>query len=329
MAPGTVVRGGTLVVCNVSLVGQWQSELKKVINSDARLKVHQYHGAKRLKNAAKLSEFDVVITTYSILGTEFGAAKKQAEKAASKLAWRCESFDCTDHYGAKPGPEHEHYTFFCPRCNTAKPIASLASGLRKTTHKPPCEQVMWHRIVLDESHYIKNPSAQWSKACLELRGANKWCVTGTPMGTSMTDMASQLDFVGWGADGEVGRVREITQALGGQVGSRHQRWRYGVNHGFDEKTLYRLHRRTMRHTMTQKRHGRSLLELPARRDRVLKVSFLPAEATAYKAIAKDVRVIWEKLLAANAVQSNMIQALACLAKLRAACSPGESMRIEE
>ena len=122
---------------------------------------------------------------------------------------------------------------------------------------------MWHRIVLDESHYIKNPSAQWSKACLELRGANKWCVTGTPMGTSMTDMASQLDFVGWGADGEVGCVREITQALGGQVGSRHQRWRYGVNHGFDEKTLYRLHRRTMRHTMTQKRHGRSLLELPA------------------------------------------------------------------
>ena len=52
MDTGTVVRGGTLVVCNVSLVGQWQSELRKVINSDAQLKVHQYHGSKRLKNAA-------------------------------------------------------------------------------------------------------------------------------------------------------------------------------------------------------------------------------------------------------------------------------------
>jgi SNF2 family DNA or RNA helicase len=35
------VRGGTLVVCNVSLVGQWQSEMKKVLHASNHLKVHE------------------------------------------------------------------------------------------------------------------------------------------------------------------------------------------------------------------------------------------------------------------------------------------------
>jgi SWI/SNF-related matrix-associated actin-dependent regulator of chromatin subfamily A3 len=65
---GTTKRGGTLVVCNVSLVGQWQSEMKKVLHASSHLKVHEYHGSRRLKGAASLAEFDVVVTTYSILG---------------------------------------------------------------------------------------------------------------------------------------------------------------------------------------------------------------------------------------------------------------------
>ena len=33
---------------------------------------------------------------------------------------------------------------------------------------PPCGAIKWHRIVLDESHTVKNPNAQLTKACTAL-----------------------------------------------------------------------------------------------------------------------------------------------------------------
>ena len=33
---------------------------------------------------------------------------------------------------------------------------------------PPCGSIQWHRIVLDESHTVKNPTAQLTKACTAL-----------------------------------------------------------------------------------------------------------------------------------------------------------------
>ena len=135
------------------------------------------------------------------------------------------------------------------------------------------------------------------------------------MGTNLVDIAPQLDFIGWGVDGKVGNVRELVNKF------RHKprRGPFYDTDSFaflDEKLLYQLHRRVMRHTMTQRRNGRSLLDLPPRRDRVIKISFLQDEKTAYDAIAGDVKIIWEKLVDQNAVQSNMIQALACLSKLQ-------------
>ena len=38
---------------------------------------------------------------------------------------------------------------------------------------PPCGSIHWHRIVLDESHYVKNPAAKFSKACVALAGQKR------------------------------------------------------------------------------------------------------------------------------------------------------------
>lgn len=35
---------------------------------------------------------------------------------------------------------------------------------------PPCGSILWHRIVLDEAHTVKNPTALMSKACTALHG---------------------------------------------------------------------------------------------------------------------------------------------------------------
>eukprot|EP00884_Botryococcus_braunii_P002146 jgi/Botrbrau1/11932/Bobra.341_1s0001.2 len=62
----------TLVICPLVAVIQWRQEMEKFVAPDA-LNVVVYHGPKRglELDAAKLSEADVVLTTYSIIENEY------------------------------------------------------------------------------------------------------------------------------------------------------------------------------------------------------------------------------------------------------------------
>ncbi len=63
-------------------------------------------------------------------------------------------------------------------------------------------QRSWGRVVLDESHYIKNGLRRKAPKCA--RGAyaigqcsvKNWCISGTPFNNRMTDIASQALFIG-------------------------------------------------------------------------------------------------------------------------------------
>lgn len=65
----------TLVVCAVSLVGQWIDEARSKLAGSDTLRIQMYHGSNRVKNAAKLAEFDLVVTTYQTLGSDFSTGK--------------------------------------------------------------------------------------------------------------------------------------------------------------------------------------------------------------------------------------------------------------
>jgi SNF2 family DNA or RNA helicase len=74
----------TLVVCAVSLVGQWIAEAKSKLSDDSSLRIHMYHGTGRIKNTAKLAkDYDLVVTTYETLGSDFG--KDMAKHNPKKL----------------------------------------------------------------------------------------------------------------------------------------------------------------------------------------------------------------------------------------------------
>lgn len=55
----------------------------------------------------------------------------------------------------------------------------------------------WGRIVLDESHYIKNKSKR-SKSLIELKDSaeERFCVTGTPFNNKTEDLGLQASFIG-------------------------------------------------------------------------------------------------------------------------------------
>jgi len=68
--------GPTLLVCPMSLVGNWQREAARFTPG---LRVHVHHGADRLDRAGALAEADLVITSYGV------ATRDQA--ALSTLTW--------------------------------------------------------------------------------------------------------------------------------------------------------------------------------------------------------------------------------------------------
>ncbi|EFN54350.1 hypothetical protein CHLNCDRAFT_135608 [Chlorella variabilis] len=59
---------GTLIVCPLSVMSNWQMQLEE--HTQGKLSVCVYHGPDRDRRVASLSSYDVVITTYNILAQE-------------------------------------------------------------------------------------------------------------------------------------------------------------------------------------------------------------------------------------------------------------------
>ena len=65
---GSIICRGTLVICPVSLVGQWIEEAKSKLKDPGL--IYPYHGPKRKRDAKKLSANSIVVTTYDILASD-------------------------------------------------------------------------------------------------------------------------------------------------------------------------------------------------------------------------------------------------------------------
>ncbi|WAR53304.1 hypothetical protein PtB15_2B735 [Puccinia triticina] len=163
----------TLVVCPLALKDQWVDEVEQ--KSD--LSVILYHGPKRHQIAHKLHKYRVVVTTYDVVSSEWQNPKKAGQTPGG-------SSDDEDELSDGPGGKK-----------------SKAKGKKKAK---PCplftkedgSPMRFWRIILDEAHVIKNRNAQKTKACFELRGTYKWCLTGTPIQNGVEDLFPLLRFIG-------------------------------------------------------------------------------------------------------------------------------------
>ncbi|TAQ89367.1 hypothetical protein B7494_g2326 [Chlorociboria aeruginascens] len=69
----------TLVVAPLALIRQWELEINEKVESSHLLRVCVHHGPQRTKRFSDLKKFDVVITTYQILVSEFGSSSNDAD----------------------------------------------------------------------------------------------------------------------------------------------------------------------------------------------------------------------------------------------------------
>jgi SNF2 family DNA or RNA helicase len=258
---GRVRSNGTLVVCAVSLVGQWVNEAKRLCGD--KLSIYPYHGANRKRDPEALAKYDIVVTTYGVVAADMNTADKHTFK-------------------------------------------------RGQVHVPPLFQIEFWRVVLDESHYIRNTSVKNAVSVKHLIANRRWMMSGTPCNNSLSDMTSQLHFLGL-------KVYSHNDAAysNPEAGSR---------------SLTLLRRILMRHANAQKLDGKeNILGLPPMTTELVPVAFTPEEKAAYAALESRLQITWREIRSdmRGKAGSHTFKALTALARLRQACSGGQSLHVTE
>lgn len=283
----------TLVICPVSLVSQWASEIKKMTEN---LIVIEHHGQSRTTDPYKLQKAHVVITSYTTVASEHASfapnAKDESSKSKSKKSAKSS--------GARANSDSDSSDGFTRKLNTRTTAGKTKDALFR---------VKWFRIVLDEAHNIKNRKTKSAIACCDLQAKFRWCLTGTPMQNSVEELYSLLKFL---------RIQPLNEwhTFDEQIAKPLKSGRAG-------RAMKRLHvvlkAIMLRRTKSQTLNGRPLLELPGRNLDLIECQFDPAEKEFYVRLQDRMTSEVNKLVNENA-NVNYTHVLVLLLRLRQACN---------
>ncbi|KAK4762643.1 hypothetical protein SAY86_008411 [Trapa natans] len=81
-----LVNGGSLIVCPLTLIGQWKAEIETHAQPGS-LSIYIHYGQSRSKDAIILTQNDVVITTYGILASEFSSENAEENGGLFSVRW--------------------------------------------------------------------------------------------------------------------------------------------------------------------------------------------------------------------------------------------------
>lgn len=147
-----------LIIGPVSLIKQWELEIKKKLKGTHKLSVFLLHQKK--KSFADLKRHDVVLTTYGSLAAEWKRYQTHIEQRKDS-----------------PRYEEEQDPELARKCPLLHPKSKF------------------HRVILDEAQYIKNKDTQGSKAVHKINTTYRWCLTGTPMMNGVSELYPLIRFL--------------------------------------------------------------------------------------------------------------------------------------
>ncbi|SJL10479.1 uncharacterized protein ARMOST_13865 [Armillaria ostoyae] len=280
---------GTLVVVPLAVLPQWVEEAQKMTS----LKVKAHHGSSRTSDPADLRKYQIIVTTYDVVKSEFAAHRPPAkdESKQSKLKPSKDNSESSD--------EAEHF---------GRTLKAKEKPKRAVKVKDALFHVKWWRIILDEAHIIKNRSTKAAEACFELQGRLRWCLTGTPMQNDVAELFSLIKFL---------RIKpfSVWETFNEQIAKP-------VKNGRGAQRAMKKLQVVLKSVMLRRRkdqiiNGKVLIELPPRELNIISCPFSPAEQTFYDELAVKMDSTLQTLMDKP---SSYISVLLLLLRLRQACN---------
>jgi SNF2 family DNA or RNA helicase len=185
---------------------------------------------------------------------------------------------------------------------------------------------LFFRVVLDESHVVRNMNTQRFKACESLTATYRWCITGTLIVNTVADLEAPLrfvvtadSFVSYGSSTRLFCHRFLKMepfysdsALFKRLVAR------PIGRG-DAETLIKV--RTLMKTLSIRRDKTKLIEckLPEKKETIVFVEMNERERKAYDAVAVAVESFARSHLFAAGAPSQSQSILALIMRLRQLC----------
>lgn len=251
----------TLLISPLSTIANWEDQIKTHIRPDT-ISFYVYHGSNRCNDLAQLAKYDLVITTYSVVSSEFDKRSKRVKNGGVS----------------------------------------------------PLQQSNWFRIVLDEAHMIREQSTRQSKAVCALSAQRRWAVTGTPVQNRLDDLGALIKFL---------RIKPFDDKGG------FTQFILSPFKNADPEILPKL--RLLVDSITLRRL-KDRINLPPRRDQIVRLQFSEKEKLLYELFAKDsadkMRVV------ASEKQERLggrayAHVLRAILRLRLICAHGEELLSDE
>ncbi|KAK6853338.1 SNF2 family domain-containing protein [Apiospora arundinis] len=133
----------------------------------------------------------------------------------------------------------------------------------------PLEEIGWFRVVLDEAHMIREQSTLQFKAICRLQANRRWAVTGTPVQNKLDDLAALLAFI---------RLQPFDDK------SKFTQYIVAPFKVCDPEVVPKL--RVLVDSITLRRL-KDKIDLPPRKDQLVKLQFSPSEEKLYKSFERN------------------------------------------
>ncbi|SPO40083.1 related to RAD16 - nucleotide excision repair protein [Pseudozyma flocculosa] len=183
----------TLIVCPLSVVANWEEQIREHWDKKRPPRIYVYHGNSRVTDTARLSNHDIVLTTYPTLGHEFSNQKTWLDESGSSGKGRgAEQEEEEDDDDDAIIMVNENGIPVEKKKKSKKRKKRIEDGKESAN---ALQRIEWFRVVLDEAHYIKGALTWQSKAVCNLSAQRRLCLTGTPIQNSTDDLYALLKFL--------------------------------------------------------------------------------------------------------------------------------------
>ncbi|KAA8895373.1 helicase-like protein [Sphaerosporella brunnea] len=265
----------TLLISPLSTISNWEEQIHAHVQ-EGTLKYHLYHGNKREADPKVLAEFDLLITTYQVIASEWSKHLKDRTGFFSPL---------------------QQIRFF-------RIVLDVSARFEKRLQSLSIDNDMY----LGRAHIIREQNTLQSKAVIALHAERRWAVTGTPVQNRLDDLAALTKFI---------RLKP-----------------------FDDKAIFNeyiamplkrgntdsiMHLRLLVDSVTLRRQ-KDKIDLPPRKDLIVRLEFSPAEKEIYEATAKQSSRRVDMVAKQGRVGGkNYVHILQMILRLRLICAHGREL----